>query len=118
VHDSFIETTILVDILRDHTQAIPWVNRLPPQRRWVKVLWLTSLFPSLYRSSRAGGTHFMRRGEDNIFMEVSYPFPPEWLVARRSAVQRSLDRQRRMGQGGAPRGTLEAKGSGRAVLEG
>jgi hypothetical protein len=34
-HDYLIETTILVDLLRDHTQAITWMNSLPPQRRWV-----------------------------------------------------------------------------------
>jgi hypothetical protein len=38
VHDSLSETTILVDILRDHTQAITWVNSLPPQERWVSVV--------------------------------------------------------------------------------
>jgi len=38
VNDYLIETTILVDILRDHIQAITWVNSLPPQRRWVSVV--------------------------------------------------------------------------------
>jgi predicted nucleic acid-binding protein len=38
VHDYLIETTILVDLLRDYTQAITWVNSLPPQRRWVSVV--------------------------------------------------------------------------------
>ena len=38
MHDYLIETTILVDILRDHIQAITWVNSLPPQRRWVSVV--------------------------------------------------------------------------------
>lgn len=38
VHDYLIETTILVDLLRDHTQAITWVNSLPPQARWVSVV--------------------------------------------------------------------------------
>jgi hypothetical protein len=38
VNDYLIETTILVDILRDHTQAITWVNSLSPQGRWVSVV--------------------------------------------------------------------------------
>ena len=38
MHDYLIETTILVDILRNHTQAITWVNSLPPQRRWISVV--------------------------------------------------------------------------------
>jgi predicted nucleic acid-binding protein len=33
-----IETTILVDVLRDHSGAIEWVNSLPPQRRCVSVI--------------------------------------------------------------------------------
>jgi predicted nucleic acid-binding protein len=38
VHDYLIETTVLVDMLRDHAQAIAWVNSLPSQRRWVSVV--------------------------------------------------------------------------------
>jgi hypothetical protein len=38
VPDYLIETTILVDILRDRAQAITWVNSLPPQERWVSVV--------------------------------------------------------------------------------
>jgi len=33
-----IETTVLVDVLRDHPRAIAWVNSLPPQRRCVSVI--------------------------------------------------------------------------------
>jgi predicted nucleic acid-binding protein len=38
VPDYLIETTVLVDLLRDHALAITWVNSLPPQRRWVSVV--------------------------------------------------------------------------------
>jgi hypothetical protein len=36
------------------------------------VLWLTFWW-SLYRKSRAGGTHFIRRGATTGCMDVSYP---------------------------------------------
>ena len=36
--DYLIDTTILVDILRDNAQAITWVNSVPIQERWVSVV--------------------------------------------------------------------------------
>jgi predicted nucleic acid-binding protein len=36
--DYLIETTILVDVLRDNSQAIGWVNSVPFQGRWVSVV--------------------------------------------------------------------------------
>ena len=39
------------------------------------VLWLTSLCPSVYRRGRLSGMDFIRRGADNVFMDVSYHNP-------------------------------------------
>ena len=36
--DYLIDTTILVDVLRDNSQAITWINRVPIQERWVSVV--------------------------------------------------------------------------------
>ena len=36
--DYLIDTTILVDILRDNAQAITWINSVPIQERWVSVV--------------------------------------------------------------------------------
>ena len=33
-----IDTTILVDVLRNNSQAIAWVNSIPLQERWVSVV--------------------------------------------------------------------------------
>jgi predicted nucleic acid-binding protein len=36
--DYLIDTTILVDVLRDNSQAITWINSVPIQERWVSVV--------------------------------------------------------------------------------
>jgi predicted nucleic acid-binding protein len=36
--DRLIETTILVDVFRGKSEAIAWVNRVPPQGRWISVI--------------------------------------------------------------------------------
>ena len=35
--DYLIDTTILVNVLRDNSQAITWINSVPIQKRWVSV---------------------------------------------------------------------------------
>jgi predicted nucleic acid-binding protein len=36
--DYLIDTTILIDVLRDNAQAITWINSVPIQERWVLVV--------------------------------------------------------------------------------
>jgi predicted nucleic acid-binding protein len=36
--DRLIETTILVDVFRGKSEAIAWVNRVPPQGRWIFII--------------------------------------------------------------------------------
>jgi predicted nucleic acid-binding protein len=71
VNDYLIETTILVDILRDHTQAITWVNSLLLQRRWVSVV---TYFELLAGCRNRREQRIVTREMRNSVFEVSHWF--------------------------------------------